>query len=747
MGVSLKRVPIAENELATVYRGTEAGGRGVVVKVFEVATDEGSSSTLLLFRRELAALRLLADVDGVVDLVSSGSVEGAEYLVLADGGESYQDLIDEGRLDRQRVSAVVASAARTVGQCHHRGVIHGDIKPGNILVGDDGDPVLIDFGSAIVEGNEDDSRADLLTPFFAAPESFDSPRVVTSASDVYSLGATLVGMLFAVSSDARIDPTVPLDPPKACDALADHGYPPGFITTIQAATAASPSARYETAEDLAADLESLLVSPGGGKLSTVNVEDAAIQAELVGATSEGAASNWSLFKRYFLLVLAPLILVSGLIVWWQASLSTDELTTASVNEDGSGDFQSVEDAVSALPAGSTISLGSGTFVVSEPLLLDKSIRIVGQGRSETQIVGRGSTGVIHAVSIDLTLRGLTISYDGGFEGVDAVHIDSVELEMIDVEIIRATGDGLASRGASRGTVQSSTFRHNDEAGLAQYDTSSLEISRDTTSELNQTGFAWWDDSAGPALDTKAINNLGDGYVVAGNAAPDLSGNDAIDNSGSGFQWSEQAAISASANEAVGNTSFGYLMTGSATGDLTDNTATDSGSSGFAWLDESSGNASGNRSIENRFSGFVVRNTAAPVLSGNLATDNTQAGFRWADNAGGSSVGNTATENHQDGFFASGDGTLDAISENKAFDNRRHGFSIEVSVEEGLIENRATGNDANGFQVSLPEGLTLKISMNWASGNDGYGFATSFDLAESTRNTSFSNELGSFEVIN
>jgi TolB-like protein/predicted Ser/Thr protein kinase/Flp pilus assembly protein TadD len=117
-------------------------------------------------------------------------------------------LIEGGRLDQiakresvspRRAAEVIAKLTRTVHYAHEHGIVHRDIKPGNILLDTKGEPYLTDFGVARLLETEDDATRTievLGTPSYMAPEQARGNKAeITPASDVYGLGAVLYHLL------------------------------------------------------------------------------------------------------------------------------------------------------------------------------------------------------------------------------------------------------------------------------------------------------------------------------------------------------------------------------------------------------------------------------------------------------------------------------------------------------------------------------------------------------------------------
>jgi serine/threonine-protein kinase len=160
---------------------------------------------------------------------------GPPYVIMELCRGSYADRIPLPPEEVRDVGAKVADALVAAG------VLHGDVTPGNILVGYDGEPRLADFGSP-----------DLLTPAYTAPEVFrGGPR-----SDVYSLGATLRALL---TTHAPARPVPGLPRPEAPLLGALPGVPSGLAAAIDKATAEDPDDRYDTVSAL----RDALIAPSG----------------------------------------------------------------------------------------------------------------------------------------------------------------------------------------------------------------------------------------------------------------------------------------------------------------------------------------------------------------------------------------------------------------------------------------------------------------------------------------------------
>jgi eukaryotic-like serine/threonine-protein kinase len=198
-----------------ILQELSGGGMGIVYqvvradevfqRVFAVKIIRAELSTQWLVDRFRQERQILARLDhgNIARIVDGGSTpEGLPYFVMdyVDGPAINKFCADHDLNTRQRL-ALFRQICAAVRYLHQNGVIHGDLKPPNILVGQDGTVKLVDFGIAVVlstaEAHDENKALPLMTPGYASPEQMrGSP--LTSVSDVYSLGVILYELLTGV---------------------------------------------------------------------------------------------------------------------------------------------------------------------------------------------------------------------------------------------------------------------------------------------------------------------------------------------------------------------------------------------------------------------------------------------------------------------------------------------------------------------------------------------------------------------
>ena len=179
--------------MGVVYLARSESGRLVAVKVVHAryAEDEEFRAR---FRQEVAAVRRVsgAFTAPVVDADPDAAQPWMATMYVP--GRTLADLVSEdGPLDGRALRALALGLVEALRDIHQAGVVHRDLKPGNVLMAQDG-PRVIDFGISRAADNQALTVTGRLigTPSFMSPEQFAPPRDVTAASDVFSLGSLLV---------------------------------------------------------------------------------------------------------------------------------------------------------------------------------------------------------------------------------------------------------------------------------------------------------------------------------------------------------------------------------------------------------------------------------------------------------------------------------------------------------------------------------------------------------------------------
>ena len=172
-------------------------------------------------------------------------------------GHDLLEIIDEKKatLTPDQIVAMARKLVSAVGHIHDQNLLHCDISPDNICVRPDGDPVLIDFGSArkLVDGRgEKHAGFSMVKDGYSPPELYAAAGTPGPFSDIYALGASLYHAVSGIApadgqtrltavSEGRPDPVTPL-------AGVFPGYPPGFLAAIDKALSVQPSARHQSAQ-------------------------------------------------------------------------------------------------------------------------------------------------------------------------------------------------------------------------------------------------------------------------------------------------------------------------------------------------------------------------------------------------------------------------------------------------------------------------------------------------------------------
>ncbi|MFC9551562.1 protein kinase [Rhodococcus sp. NPDC056960] len=259
---------IGRGGFGVVYRCTQAElDRTVAVKVLTVELDEENRARFFREQRAMGRLTGHPNIVGVLQVGATGS--GRPYIVMQ---YHPQDSLDVrirrgGPLPLENVLRLGVKIAGAVETAHRLGILHRDIKPGNILLTDYGEPALTDFGIAHISGGFQTATGAVTgSPAYTAPEVLEGDPP-SPAADVYGLGATLFSALTAHAAFERRDSEQVVAQflritTQPVPDLREHGIPDDVADTIARAMSRTPGARPATAAAFGEELRRLQLDRG-----------------------------------------------------------------------------------------------------------------------------------------------------------------------------------------------------------------------------------------------------------------------------------------------------------------------------------------------------------------------------------------------------------------------------------------------------------------------------------------------------
>jgi eukaryotic-like serine/threonine-protein kinase len=213
--------PVGRGGMADIYRATDTElDRDVAVKVLAEHLAEDEDVRARFLHEALAAARLSGDPH-TVSVYDVGECEGRPFLVMSYlRGGSLADRLGGGRIPQTQALVWIDQASRALDSAHAHGVVHRDVKPGNLLLDENGNVYVADFGIARADGLDSHTQTGVVmgTAGYLSPEQ-EQGACATAASDRYALAVVAYELL----TGSRPSATPPFRLPHGVEAVFARG--------------------------------------------------------------------------------------------------------------------------------------------------------------------------------------------------------------------------------------------------------------------------------------------------------------------------------------------------------------------------------------------------------------------------------------------------------------------------------------------------------------------------------------------
>ncbi len=570
---------VGRGGMAAVYLAHDiALNRKVAIKVMSPLLLLGEGM-LDRFRREAQVVARLTH-PSIVTIHAIKETNGLNFIVMKyiEGGSLEAILHQAAPLPLPMVRSILAQVGSALAYAHRHGVVHRDVKPGNILVDVEGDAVVSDFGIAKVAAESSMTHAGdaVGTPAYMSPEQCESLEI-SPASDQYSLGIVafelLTGTLpFQGSKLTIMRGHVEQSPPSITSLRED--CPKSLQAAVSRMLEKKPAHRWPSVADAIAALGAGALGPQDpvrtqlGQLASGNLTADKLReirtpvsvpprpAASAGPMDKTAEIPVPRGRRMGLLsprtkigIGAGAVVLFGLLLFLVfrtpkgGSKTAPQPTPAgkaSIVLPSGGDLAQ---AMQMIAAAGTIRLLAGQYALAAPLRIAKSLSIVGAGADSTRIVASSTIAVGLADGQHLVLTGVAVDY-AGQDPVTLLTVESGDLRLTDVRLKgvaggpgacdRVTGAGLLLGSQASATVSGSTISSNCR-GLVSRGTGTVTIAK-----------------------SSFVDNQVAGIIVDSSSAPEISGN-RIQGSRFGIWYMGSKGGLAAVNEITKNSGDGVMI--------------------------------------------------------------------------------------------------------------------------------------------------------------------------------------------
>lgn len=312
---------IGSGGMADVYCAEDTHlGREVALKVLHRRFAQ-DGEFVERFRREASAAAGLQHPH-VVGVFDRGSHDGTYYIAMEYlRGRTLKQIVgEEAPLDQLRAIGIAMQILQAAAFAHRNGVVHRDFKPHNVIVDDQGNAKVTDFGIARAGASEMTETGSIMgTAQYISPEQAQG-QDVTPRSDVYSIGVMLYEMLTGrLPFDGESAVSIALKHMSESPPAMSHGdvrIEPNLESVVLGALAKEPAARWQSADDFAAALEACRPYVEAFLAGEPVGEDTAVFAAVPSPPAEGREERRERPRRWPAYALVALVLASiGVAAW------------------------------------------------------------------------------------------------------------------------------------------------------------------------------------------------------------------------------------------------------------------------------------------------------------------------------------------------------------------------------------------------------------------------------------------------
>jgi len=315
----------------TILSQIGKGGMGVVYKAFDPTIGRTLAIKTIRFdesgppmAREEAQARFLREAHSIgglshpniVTVYEAGEDQGTSFIAMEYvEGKSLEDILKSGKkFSQNEALRLIIQLADALGHAHRHGIVHRDVKPGNILIDQEGRSRLVDFGIARISASTITQFTAIMgTPYYMSPEQITG-KPVDGRADIFAAGAILYELLasekpFPGEQISTVIYKIVHEEPLSLRSY-QKDLPAGLDAIVCKALAKDPDKRYQTCDDLIADITNVLrgaspkppiaqgVAPALGE--TIRIGSAERPSAAPPIAAAGAAAPIASRKRGFL---------------------------------------------------------------------------------------------------------------------------------------------------------------------------------------------------------------------------------------------------------------------------------------------------------------------------------------------------------------------------------------------------------------------------------------------------------------